>query len=229
MYGMLASIGIIKGQPFTPDARMEEILTEAARTAVDEMRTVNYASRIPNRIYWPGRRWEFLVVRPTTSEYGGFGAPSFIDLDARDYYSFQAWATSPAMGRKTVGASSMYLGAYRDSTGAFLDGGKTYQLTIPQPVPADLSWSVTVYDTDTRSLIATDQNKAVLSSLYEQFRTDPNRSIVLHFGPRTPFGRDAHWIKTLPGKGWFTYFSIYGPQAPAFDGTWSLPDIEGVN
>ena len=31
---------------------------------------------------------------------------------------------------------------------------------------------------------------------------------------------------TIPGKGWFTYFRIYGPQAPAFDGTWKLNDIE---
>jgi len=229
MYGMLASVGIVKGQPFTPDARMKEILTEAARTAVEEMRTVGYASRIPNRIYWPGRKWEFLIVRPTTSEYGGFGAPSFIDLDARDYYSFQAWAISPAMGRKTVGAGSMFLGAYRDSTGAFLDGGKTYKLTVPQPVPADLFWSATIYDVDTRSQIATDQDKATLSSLYEKFQANPDRSIELYFGPRAPVGKEAQWIKTIPGKGWFTYFRIYGPQAPAFDATWNLPDIELVN
>jgi len=24
---------------------------------------------------------------------------------------------------------------------------------------------------------------------------------------------------------WFTYFRIYGPQRPAFDGTWKLNDI----
>jgi len=41
MYGMLASVGIVKGQPFAPDARMREILNEAARTAVEEMRTLN--------------------------------------------------------------------------------------------------------------------------------------------------------------------------------------------
>ena len=29
--GPLAAIGIVKGKPFTPDARMKKILTEAAR------------------------------------------------------------------------------------------------------------------------------------------------------------------------------------------------------
>jgi len=33
---------------------------------------------------------------------------------------------------------------------------------------------------------------------------------------------------TIPGKGWFTYFRIYGPQAPAFDGKWKLHDIAEV-
>ena len=36
------------------------------------------------------------------------------------------------------------------------------------------------------------------------------------------------WVKTIPGKGWFSAFRIYGPQAPAFDGTWKLNDIEMV-
>jgi hypothetical protein len=36
------------------------------------------------------------------------------------------------------------------------------------------------------------------------------------------------WIKTIPGKGWFSAFRIYDPQAPAFDGTWKLNDIKLV-
>lgn len=32
--------------------------------------------------------------------------------------------------------------------------------------------------------------------------------------------------KTMPGKGWFVYFRIYGPGQPAFDGSWQLPDFQ---
>ncbi len=79
------------------------------------------------------------------------------------------------------------------------------------------------------ALAATDQNKAALSSLYEKFQPNSDRSMDLYSGPAAPVGKEAQWIKTIPGKGWFDYFRIYHPQAPAFDGTWKLPDIELVN
>ncbi|WP_413229928.1 hypothetical protein [Kitasatospora purpeofusca] len=30
----------------------------------------------------------------------------------------------------------------------------------------------------------------------------------------------------MPGRGWFSCFRIYGPQQPAFDGTWKPGDFE---
>jgi hypothetical protein len=32
----------------------------------------------------------------------------------------------------------------------------------------------------------------------------------------------------VPGKGWFTYFRLYGPKQAYFDKTWQLNDIEEV-
>jgi hypothetical protein len=32
----------------------------------------------------------------------------------------------------------------------------------------------------------------------------------------------------VAGKGWFVYFRIYGPEAPAFDGTWKPGDFVEV-
>jgi hypothetical protein len=54
-------------------------------------------------------------------------------------------------------------------------------------------------------------------------------STDLYFGPTPPAGKPGrNWIKTLPNKGWFTYFRLYGPTQPYFDKTWQLPDIEEV-
>jgi len=36
------------------------------------------------------------------------------------------------------------------------------------------------------------------------------------------------WLKSITGKGWLSAFRIYGPQAPAFAGTWKLNDIAEV-
>ena len=97
-------------------------------------------------------------------------------------------------------------------------------------MPAKLFWSITVYDAKTRSQIQTDQNKAALRSLFELADLDTSQAADLHFAPEAPADDDAkhRWIKTIPGKGWFVYFRIYGPDEPAFDGSWQLPDFEAI-
>jgi hypothetical protein len=90
------------------------------------------------------------------------------------------------MFRRDAKAGSVYWLGTRDATGAFLDGGKTYKLTVPMPVPARLFWSVTIYDPLNRSEIQTDQGKAALRSLFE-LKGKTGSSLDLYFGrPRPP-------------------------------------------
>lgn len=93
-------------------------------------------------------------------------------------------------------------------------------------MPGKLFWSVTVYDTDTRSQIATDQGKAALRSLFELKNVPTMQPTELYFGPQAPAGKENVWIKTIPGKGWFVYFRVYGPQHAAFDRSWKPGDFE---
>ena len=130
------------------------------------------------------------------------------------------------MFRRTAGA--LYWMSVRDDTGAFLDGGKTYKLSVPQPVPGKLFWSVTVYDTGTRSQVQTDQDKAALRSLFELKDVKGAAPVDLYFGPTAPSGQEGRWIKTTPGKGWFAYIRIYGPEQAAFDKSWKPGDFEEV-
>ena len=74
----------------------------------------------------------------------------------------------------------------------------------------------------------TSQDKAALRSLFEVKDTKDAKSIDLYFGPKAPAGKGDRWIQTIPGKGWFAYFRIYGPQGPAFDGAWRPGDFEEV-
>lgn len=224
-YGRLATLGIEKGKPFKPDSRMKAILENAARTANDQMRVQSFADRRTDRVKWPDRQWEWASLRP---ENGTFDLPNYRDLDARTKWFYQAMVESPAMFRRDAKAGSLYWLGTRDSTGAYLDGGKTYRLTVPLPVPAKLFWSVTIYDPDNRSEIATDQGKAALRSLFE-LKDKSGDSVDLYFGPKVPAGHEGEWIKTVPGKGWFTYFRIYGPEGPAFDGSWKPGDFEQVD
>jgi hypothetical protein len=224
-YGELAALGIAKGQPFAPDARMKRILEQAAQNACAQMRVESFADRRPDRVVWKDRQWEWAALR---SENGTFDTPDYRDTYARDKWFFQAIAASPAMFRRDPGAGSLYWLGLRDKSGAYLDGGKTYKLSVPQPVPGKLFWSVTVYDAETRSQIATDQGKAALRSMFELKNKTSERTVDLYFGPKALIDHEGEWIKTIPGKGWFVYFRIYGPEQAAFDGSWKPGDFEQV-
>jgi hypothetical protein len=225
-YGELAALGIEKGKPFAPDERMQGILGKAAKIANAQMRVESFADRRPDRIVWQDRKWEWAALR---FEDGNFNTANNADLYARDKWFYQAIGASPAMFRRGAGAGSVYWLGVRDSTGAALDGGKTYRLTVPQPVPGKLFWSVTVYDTDTRSQVQTDQGKAALRSLFELKDVSTSQPTELYFGPQAPAGNENAWIKTIPGKGWFVYFRVYGPEQAAFDGSWKPGDFEEVS
>ena len=104
------------------------------------------------------------MLRP---ENGTSDSATYVDLDARDKWFFQAQIESPAMFRRSAGAGSLYWLGTRDATGAFLDGANSYRLAVPLPVPHELFWSITIYDTETRSEILTDQQHAALRSTVE--------------------------------------------------------------
>ncbi len=91
-YGELAGLGLIKGQPFTPDERMKGILEKAAQMANAQMRVQSFADRSPNRLAWPDRKWEWATLRP---ENGTFDAPTYKDLDARAKWFYQAQVEVP--------------------------------------------------------------------------------------------------------------------------------------
>jgi hypothetical protein len=222
MLGTLAEIGIEAGRPFAPDEDTARLLASVARQGRDEMMVSAFASRRPDRVVWPDRTWEWAGLRP---ENGCFERDGSLDVEARDRWFAQAIVASPAMFRRAVGQGSLYWLACRDSVGGYLDGSRTYRLNVPLPVPASLFWSVTCYDAQTRSEVSADQGQAALRSMFEDLTPQGAGSVDLYFGPRQPAGAEGRWIQTVPGRGWFCYFRIYGPQQAAFDGSWRPADL----
>ena len=227
--GLLDAAGIRKGEPFAPDARMKALLLEAAETGWSEMNVASFANPRPERLVWQDRNWEFVpLAGPLDPETKDFGTANYRDLLANDFYFFMAWGTSASIGRRAVGPGSLYFHTHRDASGAYLDGGKSYKLNVPGPVPASLFWSVTVYDSETRTIIDTDQGRGAVRTMYENPQANQDGSFDIYFGPDKPEGKENNWVKTIPGKGWFTFLRIYGPQEPIFDGSYVLPDIERI-
>ena len=58
--------------------------------------------------------------------------------------------------------------------------------------------------------------------------TNADGSIDLYFGPAAPAGKESNWVKTLPSRGWWVWFRLYGPLEPFFNKTWQLADFELV-
>ena len=136
----------------------------------------------------------------------------------------QAVAASPAAFQRGAGTGAVYWLADRDAEGNYLDGDRSYELDVPQPVPAKMFWSVTVYDVVTGSQIRTE-GKGVLRSPFELSGVSAAEPTRLRFGPEPPSDGTDRWIQTAPGRGWLVYFRICGPDQRAFDGSWSLPGL----
>src|SRR6476620_251350 len=125
--GVFAAIGIEKGKPFTPDARLKQILTEASAVGDATARTLTYQSRIKEAYFYPNSAW----LTPFIGGSYKFEQDGVLNLDAKDLFFFYATEVTPAMTEKMVGKGSQYAGAFVDAKGNPFDGSKMYRLNLP--------------------------------------------------------------------------------------------------
>jgi hypothetical protein len=244
--GQLAAIGIVKGKPFTPDARMRKILTDAAAVGNAAGRMLNWRYSVAHQdwSYYPNSKWgsmlweggaNFETPPPEFTREGMFkpfpptGART---LDSRAAFYYGYTLDSPGMIMRVPEVGSQYLMGFLDSDGHPYDGGKTYKVTLPPNIPARAFWSFTVYDNQTRSMLDTPQRyPRAGSQSYPSPAAEPNAdgSTTVYFGPRQPDGvKRGNWIQTMPGKGWFTLLRLYSPLESFFTKAWRLSEIELV-
>jgi hypothetical protein len=243
--GSLSAIGIVKGKPFNPDARMKKILTDAAAIGTATARTLTWRARSAEGwAYYPGSAWttmlwaggyNFETPPPEVSATGAItvnpptGART---LNSRTAMFFYATYITPAMIMRLTGIGSQYLGAFVDSNGEYFDGAKTYKVTLPPNIPAEAFWSVTVYDNQTRSMLDTPQRyPRAGSQSYPTPAAEANAdgSTTIYFAPKRPDGvKPGNWIQTDPKKGWNTLLRLYSPLEPFFTKKWRPSEIELV-
>ena len=223
--GMMAAIGIEKGKPFNPDARMKKILTDAVKIGNSAARAISYFPRDPdNLIYGEESAWVMAYPAKDTT-FTRNGARS---LDARVLFHFGYICVSPAMAVTIPGKGSDYGIAALDSKKQPFDGSKTYKLHMPPNPPAKDFWAVTMYDTQTRSQLQTDQQFPTLGSQAEGMKKNSDGSYDIYFAPKPPAGKEGNWLQTVPGKSWFIALRMYGPLQPWIDQTWRPGEIELV-
>jgi hypothetical protein len=231
--GMLAAIGIIKGQPFNPDAHTREILDQAAKTAYKTSRVIGFEPVVDGlsmKVY-PDRQW--LNPMPDGTPERPSGALNmawvntvggFLALDRRIWMFTDYYSVSPGMLSQIPGKGAKYDIAFTDSAGNPLSGGSSYKINLPANIPAANFWSVTLYDAANASGLANGQSFPSLGSR-DKPTENADGSTDLYLGPKAPIGKEANWLATVPGKGYFVILRLYGPTEPAIDKSWKPGDI----
>ena len=136
--GMLASLGMIKGQPFNPDAHLKDILSRAVVEAPRQIMAFRMNSAMLRGLaYYKDRQY----VNVWTGVDADFNTPTYLAVDQRAAYFQVAYSSAPAMVNDTVGMGSKYPSTFKDADGDFLVGGKQYKLHLPPNIPAALYWA----------------------------------------------------------------------------------------
>ena len=230
---MLAGLGIVKGKPFAPDARTKQLLSDAAMTAYKTSRVLGLqggSGNVDYRVYkdrqWlnpvnnMGSRWpDSPLDLSFLAKSGNFRA-----LDARTWFFTDYYSISPGMVSMTPGKGAFYMIAFNDGDGQPLIGANSYQVTLPPDIPAELFWSVTLYEAENASGLANGQPFPSLGKLNNP-KQDADGSTTLHIGPKAPAGAEGNWLATVPGRGFFAILRLYAPSQPALDGSWKPGDI----
>ena len=234
--GMLEGIGIATDRAFNLDDKTRAILDAAAKTAYKTSRVIGFEGEINNadlRVYadrkwlnpinnlnsrWPKSATD-LSFRART---GGYRA-----LDARTWFFTDYYSISPGMVSMTPGNGAFYMIAFEDADGAPLVGDQNYVVNLPKDIPAELFWSVTLYEAENASGLDNGQPFPSRGKL-DNPAINADGSTDMYIGPKAPAGKEGNWLATAPGRGFFAILRLYVPSAPAIDGSWKPGDIRKV-
>ena len=219
---MLAPLGIEKGKPFNPTEEQTRILTEGVLVGEAMAKAIDFkkSPRLADAHYVDGSGWDIDTTSPPDQRREHYDA-----LDGRASWFYEAVTNNIAMHGMETGKGQVYLTSYKDNDGDWLDGARNYTLHIPPNAPAELFWSLTLYEVDGRDIIH-NQYKVTDRSSRMDLLTNQDGSVDLYFGPDEPTGKKQNWIPTEAGRAFFAMLRFYSPGPALLDRSWILPDIE---
>ena len=224
--GVLASIGIVKGQAFEPTMSQKTLLEKAVQEAPKMILALRMQTRADKRnLYYKDRQYERAWAGATAE----WMQESYLDVNQRATFFQYAYSSAPAMVMRTIGAGSKYPVATRDADGNFLNGSNQYNMHLPAGIPAKAFWAVTLYNITDGTMPETPQLLPSKNSLDESIAKNADGSVDLFFGPTRPEGTaETNWIQTVDGRDFLAVIRLYGADIAFFDQTWKPDDVVKV-
>jgi hypothetical protein len=225
LLALLAAIGIERTEGFAPDPSMRRLLAEAVQVGNVTARALVFRPRAPTAPVYEGSAWYPALAAGS----GDFEKNGVSALDARTAFHFLATMPGSEMSKKRAKRGPQAVFSATDSEGRYLDGARSYRLILPKDVPVSESWSIVLYDPQTRSMLQAPGSASPTLSSQRGAIANEDGSTTIFFGPRPPEGASRNWIQTVPGKGWFAIFRLYGALDPWFDRWWRPGEIELID
>ena len=245
LMGPIAAIGIVKGKPFAPDARMKKILTEAVVSANATSRSLFMNPRDPSWFYYPGSAW----MNPLFVSGYQFETP--IPMITRSGRQAVSTDGLPATGR----APLVLLRRHRHHAGHG-HARDRHRLAVPlrharcrqellrrrqdlqgDAAQGDSGSELLVVDALRQPDALDARHAAALPACWQPELSDrpppnptPTAPRRCTSAPKQPDGvKRGNWIQTMPGKGWFAILRLYSPLEPFFTKEWRVSEIEQVS
>jgi hypothetical protein len=221
MMGMLASIGMEKGKPFNPSAKLKAAMERGVIDAYYYMQE-RATKLFTANLYWPDRHWNF-VMTPDKNRGFEFITDDAVQIDQRaaawTFFTFY-----PKLMSEQAGV--VYLSPVADNQGRALEASKSYKIHVPKDMPARQFWSITVYDHATWAFIQNPQKRSGLGSTNKAtLKANADGSTDIYVGPTAPAGLESNWIPTMSKKP-YIWLRLYGPEEAFWKKTFKMPDVE---
>jgi hypothetical protein len=218
MMGLLARIGIKKGEPYKPDAKVQAIFNKAGPEALEFM--IDQYHRVLNPFIYEGKKWSALMPNGSRETDWSYEFPSYYDYHARGALYYAVISSV-----KNYGTATYYLDIAETADGEWLDGSKNYKLVMPAKVPVKDFWAVTTYDLESASYIRNMKKSSIDSNMKDVVKNSDG-SVDIYFGPKAPKGHESNWLPTDPKRRLFLLGRFYGPEPAILDGSFILNNVE---
>jgi hypothetical protein len=141
-----------------------------------------------------------------------------------DYYNRTGTAKSNMFDNRPT--ETQYFYTDNDSTGARLEGARSYRVTFPagQEPPIRGFWSMTLYNNE-HFFYPNDLRRYSLGTKNKNLTRGPDGSLTLYAGAQSPGPeRESNWLPAPPDH-FSLYIRAYWGEQGILDGSWQPPAV----